>query len=75
MNTCKDCRYWRDENWLLADSLFEEAGKRVCEAANEVGTLEGRTSLDVYAVTTGKADVDSCLITGPDFGCVLFAAK
>lgn len=62
MNTCKDCRWWKDQRVDIGDWRACTFPHARWPAAHGVSTL--------YASTD-----DAPVVTGPDFGCVNWEAR
>lgn len=64
MNKCENCKHWDTDIWS------EETTARICLAIKEEGSHKSAS-----VVSGDYADSDGCLITQPDFGCVLWEKK
>lgn len=61
-NTCKNCKFWGKDN------------KGVCDRTDRSNTPDNLT-FNVEATAWDDSGLESWLVTGRDFGCVLFEEK
>lgn len=71
MGTCKDCRFWDDYSYAAYMNRRKPDNHKRCDAVETRGAKG--ISLEIYA--SDDTGLEGDLITGPDFGCVLFSPK
>lgn len=69
--SCKECRHWVRDNWMVLD----EPRHGVCSLASEGEYYRDNAISEVIAWAEYDGGYTGNLITRDDFGCVLFDRK
>jgi hypothetical protein len=68
-NTCKNCKFWREQSGFAGRGT----GKMKCDHVD--CQTEPSKTFEIDATADDDHNLNADLITGPDFGCVLFQGK